>query len=187
MSSYLQKNIRQAEKYLKINEYAKAESIYKEILKKFPQNLKAKNALNNLANINKNVSASIYKKEQLQGLLKYYNRQEFTLVLEKANGILKLYPEEIDVYNIQGAASAAMGNFKNAINYYQEITKIKPNSATAYFNIAVMYDSLNLPENAIKYYNEAIRNQPKYADAYNNIGSAHIKLDNFDKAVEAYN
>ena len=187
MSSYLQKNIRQAEKYLKINEYAKAESIYKEILKKFPQNLKAKNALNNLATINKNISASIYKKEQLQGLLKHYNRQEFALVLEKANGILKLYPEEIDVYNIQGAASAAMGNFKNAINYYQEITKIKPNSATAYFNIAVMYDSLNLPENAIKYYNEAIRNQPKYADAYNNIGSAHIKLDNFDKALEAYN
>jgi hypothetical protein len=88
---------------LKQNQYIK------EILRKFPQNLKAKNALNNLATINKNVSASIYKKEQLQGLLKHYNRQEFTLVLEKANGILKLYPEEIDVYNIQGACQRCNG------------------------------------------------------------------------------
>ena len=47
MSSSVQKKIKQAEKYIKISEFAKAEAIYLEILKKFPQNQKALNALKN--------------------------------------------------------------------------------------------------------------------------------------------
>ena len=187
MSSSLNKNLRQAERYLKINEFDKAEAVYKEILIQFPKNSKVKNALNTIKSLNKNKSAGEYKKEKIQILYKHYNQQKFTLVLEEANELLKLYPKEIDIYNVQGAASAAMKNFRKAIDYYIEITKIKPNSANAFFNIAVMYDSLNLPENAIKNYNEAIRNQPEYADAYNNKGSALIKLDKVDEALEAYN
>ena len=187
MSSSLNKNLRQAERYLKINEFAKAEAVYREILIQFPKNSKVKNALNTLKSLNKNKSAGEYKKEKIQLLYKYYNQQKFTLVLEKGNELLKLYPKEIDIYNVQGAANAAMRNFRKAIEYYIEITKIKSNSANAFFNIGVMYDSLNLPENAIENYNEAIKNQPEYADAYNNKGSALIKLDKLDEALEAYN
>jgi protein O-GlcNAc transferase len=187
MSSSVQKNIRQAEKYIKISEFDKAEVIYKEVLKKFPQNLKAIHALNSLKTLNRNKSADKHKKERIQELYKYYNQKEFTLVLQKANELSKLYKKEIDIYNIQGAAHAAMNNFQKAIEYYFKITKINPDSATAFFNIAIMYDSLNLPENAIENYSKAIKNRPNYADAYNNMGSAYIKINSPDKAIAAYN
>ncbi|MDA8802634.1 tetratricopeptide repeat protein [Amylibacter sp.] len=187
MSSSIQKNIRQAEKYIKIREFSKAEVIYKEILKKFPKNSKAILALNTLKTLHKNKSAGEYKKVKIQELYKHYNRNEFTFVLQKAHELSKLYTKEIDIYNIQGAANAAMNNFQKAIGYYLKITKINPNSETAFFNIAVMYDSLNLPEDAIENYYKAIKNQPIYADAYNNMGSAYIKINKPDKAMEAYN
>tara|TARA_B100000767_G_scaffold23120_1_gene20483 strand:+ start:393 stop:2645 length:2253 start_codon:yes stop_codon:yes gene_type:complete len=187
MSSSVKKNIRLAEKYIKISEFEKAEVIYKEVLRKFPQNLKAIHALNSLKTLNKNKSAGEHKKVKIQELYKHYNRKEFTFVLQKAYELSKLYKKEIDIYNIQGAASAAINNFQKAIDYYVKITKINPNSETAFFNIAVMYDSLNLPEDAIENYNKAIKNQPNYADAYNNMGSAYIKINKPDKAMKAYN
>ena len=42
--------------------------------------------------------------------------------------------------------------FDKAIICYEKILKINPNSARAYFNIAVMYDKLKSPKNAIKNY-----------------------------------
>ena len=107
MSSSVQKKIKQAEKYIKISEFAKAEAIYLEILKKFPQNQKALNALKNLKSVNKNISADTYKNLKLQELNNHYNKKEFAVVIQKANEFIKLYPKETNLYIIQGASNAA--------------------------------------------------------------------------------
>ena len=48
MSFLLQKQIREAEKLIKSNEYSKARDIYLDILAKFPNNIKALRALKTL-------------------------------------------------------------------------------------------------------------------------------------------
>jgi protein O-GlcNAc transferase len=186
MSFSIQKNIRQAEKYLKLKEYKKAETLYLEIIVKFPKNHKALNALKILKSVNKNVSAGAYKNRKLQELNNYYIKKEFTVVIQKANELEKLYPKEINLYIIKGASNAALGKLSQAISCYEKILKIDPNSTVAYFNIAVIYDTLNSPEKSVENYKKAIENQSDNADAYNNMGSAYIKLGYIKEAADAY-
>ena len=90
------------------------------------------------------------------------------------------------MHNIQGASNAALGNFDKAIKCYENILKIEPNSAKAYFNIAVMHDKLASPKIALKNYKNAIKIKPDYADAQNNMGSTYKELGDFDSALNAY-
>ena len=76
-------------------------------------------------------------------------RDEKGNVIKKADELIKIYPYEKDLHNIQGASNAALSKFDKAIICYENILKIDPNSAKAYFNIAVMYDKLSLPKNAL--------------------------------------
>jgi tetratricopeptide (TPR) repeat protein len=187
MSFSVEKKIRQAEKNIKIKNYIKAEELYREILTKFPNNIKALHAIKNLNVFNKDKPANSYKNERLQELNRHYNLRNFNNVITKANELLKIYPKEINIFIIQGASNAAISKFSEAIKCYEKILKIDTNSSVAYFNIAVMYDSLKLPQKAIENYKKAIQNQPNYADAYNNMGSAYKELRDFENALEAYN
>jgi protein O-GlcNAc transferase len=187
LSSSINKKIRKAEKYIKINDYINAEALYMEILTKFPNNLKALHALKTLKILNPNQSISTHKNKRLQELNKHYNLQDFTTVIKKANELLKIYPKEANILIIQGASNAAINNFYEAIRCYEKILEIDPSSTIANYNIAVMYDSLELPKKAIEKYKETLKNRPDYVDAINNMGSAYKELGDFENALNAYN
>jgi predicted O-linked N-acetylglucosamine transferase (SPINDLY family) len=186
MSSSVQKKIRQAEKFVELNEYTQAIAIYMDILEKFPNNIKALHAIKILKASKSNKPINTSKSKGLNDLLQKYNNQEFNSVIEKADELLKIYPNEYNLHNIQGASYAAIDKFERAIRCYENILKIDPNSAKAYFNIAVMYDKLDSPKNAIKNYKNAIKIKPDYADAQNNMGSAYKELGDLDIALNAY-
>jgi tetratricopeptide (TPR) repeat protein len=186
MSSSVQKKIRQAEKFVELNEYTQAIAIYMDILEKFPNNIKALHAIKILKASKTNKPINTSKSKGLNDLLQKYNNREFNSVIEKADELLKIYPNEYNLHNIQGASYAAIDKFERAIRCYENILKIDPNSAKAYFNIAVMYDKLASPKNAIKNYKNAIKIKPDYADAQNNMGSAYKELGDLDIALNAY-
>jgi len=186
MSFLLQKQIREAEKLIKSNEYSKARDIYLDILAKFPNNIKALRALKTLKVLCVNEPVNISKSKKFNELLQKYNNKEFKNVIKKVDELIKIYPNEIDLHNIQGASNAALSRFDKAIICYEKILKINPNSARAYFNIAVMYDKLKSPKNAIKSYKNATKIKSDYADAHNNMGSAYKELNDFDRALNAY-
>lgn len=187
MSFSVQKNLRQAEMHVKFKNYKKAKALYLEIIKKFPNNLKAIHALKIIDNLNINKSPAKLKNDQLEALTIHYNKQEFDIVTQKANKLLKIYPQEINIYNIKGASNAALHKFDEAIKCYKSILNIDTNSAIAYFNIAIMYDKKSCPEKSIDNYKKAIEKQPNYADAYNNLGTAYKKTGDVNNALEAYN
>ena len=186
MSPSVQKKIRQAEKFVKLNEYTQARAIYLDILTKFPNNMKALHALKMLKSSKVNKPMNTFKSKGFNDLLQKYNNQEFKTVIRKADELLKIYPNENDLHNIQGASNAALGKFDKAIKCYENILKIEPNSAKAYFNIAVMHDKLASPKIALKNYKNAIKIKPDYADAQNNMGSTYKELGDFDSALNAY-
>ena len=88
-----------------------------------------------------------------------YNNKDFKNVIRKADELIKIYPNEKDLHNIQGASNAALGKFDKAIICYENILKIEPNSAKAYFNIAVMHDKLAFTKKCIKKLQECNKNQ----------------------------
>ena len=186
MSSPVQKKIRQAEKFVKLNEYSKAKDLYLDVIEKFPNNIKALHALKKLRSLHINKPINTNKSKGFSDLLQKYNNQEFKNVIKKADELIKIYPNENDLHNIQGASNAALGRFDKAIECYEKILKINPNSAIAYFNIAVMYDKLKSPKYAIKNYKNATKIKSDYADAHNNMGSAYKELNDFDRALNAY-
>jgi len=186
MSSPVQKKIRQAEKFVKLNQYSKAKDLYLDVIEKFPNNIKALHALKKLRSLHINKPINTNKSKGFSDLLQKYNNQEFKNVIKKADELIKIYPNENDLHNIQGASNAALGMFDKAIECYEKILKINPNSAIAYFNIAVMYDKLKSPKYAIKNYKNATKIKSDYADAHNNMGSAYKELNDFDRALNAY-
>ena len=187
MSFSVQKHIQQAEKLIKLREYKKAKALYLQILKKFPNNINAMHSLKKLKSLNVHKSKNELKQEKFYKLSQQYNKKEFEKVIQEANKLIKVYPKESDLYNIQGASNAALGKFEKAIKCYEKILQIDPSSAKAYYNIAVMYDSLKAPKESIKYYKYAVKSKSDYTDAYNNMGSAYRALGNLEDALKAYN
>ena len=68
------------------------------------------------------------------------------------------------------------GKYEEAIEHYNEATRINPQDATAYNNRGVAKGELGRPEEAIADCNEAIRINPQYALPYNNRGTAKLAL-----------
>ena len=52
--------------------------------------------------------------------------------------LISLFPKAITLYNIQGAANAALQKYDAAIESYKQAIKIKPDYAGAYYNMGVM-------------------------------------------------
>lgn len=58
-----------------------------------------------------------------------------------------------------------MGNLNKALQDYERNIQLRPKSAKAYFNRAVLYHENGSIDNALKDYNEAIKLSPDFAAA----------------------
>tara|TARA_B100000768_G_scaffold56888_1_gene55302 strand:+ start:682 stop:2736 length:2055 start_codon:yes stop_codon:yes gene_type:complete len=188
MTLSVQKLLRQAEKYTKLNEFGKSEALYKEILLKFPKNIKALKAYQQLQIKNKNKKKISFNNnnEKFQDLVHLYNMQKYSEVLLKVQALIKIFPYEINLYNLQAAANAAVFKYDDAIKSYERIIKINPNFANAYFNIGVMFQAKNYLQKSVTSYKNAIFHDPNYADAYNNLGNVFKELGKLKDSMNAF-
>ena len=69
-------------------------------------------------------------------------------------------------------------NPKKAIEYLNNVIKLKPKEVSAYYNRGVAYDNLGQYQRAIEDYNYAIRLQPDLAQAYNNRAVIYLNQGN---------
>ena len=76
--------------------------------------------------------------------------------------------------------------YENAIQYYTESIKYKPDYTPAYNNRGNAYSGIGKFQNAIEDYNKAIEIQPDYAQAYNNLGVIYYKKGDYNRAIEDY-
>ena len=76
--------------------------------------------------------------------------------------------------------------YENAIQYYTESIKSKPDYTPAYNNRGNAYSRIGKFQNAIEDYNKAIEIQPDYAQAYNNLGVIYYKKGDYNRAIEDY-
>ena len=64
------------------------------------------------------------------------------------------------------------------------LTQTHPNSPTAYFNLAVIYESEGNFEKAVEYYKKTIEHHPAHAGAHNNLGTLYARTGRMALAAE---
>ncbi|MGA8181914.1 MAG: tetratricopeptide repeat protein, partial [Desulfobacterales bacterium] len=70
-----------------------------------------------------------------------------------------------------------------AIFHYKAALKIRPNYATALFNLANAYSEQGDIDQAIHYYLKALKSKPDYPAALDNLGEAFAKKGDYDQAM----
>lgn len=115
-----------------------------------------------------------------------------TISFEKKNTLT------YDAYNFIGIANANMGNYSNALYYYQKnvelakLLKKEISLAIAYTNIGLMYYNLYEDDKAISYYTKAKvlyeknNNEEGLSGIALNIGTLYHEQGNLQKALDSY-
>ena len=88
-----------------------------------------------------------------------------------------------DTLILRGEAYRRMGQYRPAIEDFDEAIGLSPGNATAYNGRAMAYANLKQYQRAIEDYDEAVRLNPQFTNAYVNRGAAYADLGQPEQTV----
>jgi tetratricopeptide (TPR) repeat protein len=100
--------------------------------------------------------------------------------------VLKDDPLNFDALHMLGVASAQQNLLPRAISLIQNAIVLKPNHATAYFNLANVFKTANNIELAIQHFLTATKLNPAYLDAWINLGTLKLDHKDFNGALDCF-
>jgi tetratricopeptide (TPR) repeat protein len=106
--------------------------------------------------------------------------KEFKRVIELA---LKDDPKILSYYNM-GNAFADLGEYKDAINAYEEAIKLNPKLSKPHHNLGLAYAASNRLADAANEFTQAVKLKPDYAEAHFNLGVAYLQMGRTQEAKE---
>jgi protein O-GlcNAc transferase len=126
------------------------------------------------------------KQADIDSIISLYSSGELKKSLEQATTLIKEYPEESILFNIQGACFAGLGQPDEAVKSYEKAIILKPDYAKAYYNLGgILHEIGNLDE-SVNSFNKALNIEPNHAEAHNNLGNVLRDLGEFDEAVNSF-
>jgi len=96
---------------------------------------------------------------------------------------LEKHPNSRLAHNNLGALMVKRGRFKEAIDHYSEVLRIRPDYAEAHNNLGGLLETKGRYVEAIGHYSEALLLKPDYAEAHNNLGLLFNQLGRYDEAI----
>lgn len=99
---------------------------------------------------------------------------------------LRKNPSAWPAYNDLGLALLNRGRADEAIKYFNQALRLKPDYVAALYNRGNAYDDLNDSARAIPDYTRVIELQPKYSMAYNNRGIAYGVMGDRTREIQDY-
>ncbi|MDH3439797.1 MAG: sulfotransferase [Gammaproteobacteria bacterium] len=173
-----------------------AEQIYRDILKKDPENVDALRLLAGLAGSrNEHRDAEILLKRALE-LKPDFGRAMADLVnnlvdqeklddaLEVADRLTRIGSDNPDSWLLRGNAFSASGQYENAINAYRKSLELSPEHPGALSGLAHNQKTIGNQEDAISNYRKCIAVNPYFTEAYWSL--ANLKTFRFtDEEVQA--
>jgi tetratricopeptide (TPR) repeat protein len=150
------------------SEWVAAEAAYREAINLNPNNLKA--------------TYGIVKSQVFQPL----EGQKFSSpeVVDSKLAYLKAhFPDDYDVYFLQGIRYKEMGDIDSAKLWFQKSIDKNPEFVGGYLELGYLQGgTLNIKE-AIKNYHSVLKIDPNYARANNNLGFCYMLTTEFEKAI----
>jgi tetratricopeptide (TPR) repeat protein len=89
-------------------------------------------------------------------------------------------------YNAQAVNQINSGKYEAAIELLNLAIRLRPDYATAYYNLGTAYYFLDQSENAITALQKAIKLCPSYTEAYNQLGVVYADVAQYGKAIAAF-
>ena len=94
-----------------------------------------------------------------------------------------MFSKAITLFNIQGAANAALQRYDCSDRSYKQVFKIKPDYAECLLQHGCMQHENGEIDAAIESYQQATKIKHDYADAYLNMGDALQEKQDLDAAI----
>jgi len=146
------------------NNFAKAEKLYKEVLKENPNHA---DSHYNLGNI----------------LQELNQTEKAKSCFEKA---IKIKPDYIEAHNNLGNLLHKFGEFKKAINCFEKAIKINFRQAVPHYNLGNAQKELEDYQKAKNCFLKAIEIKSDYIEAHINLGEVFQELGEFKKAINCF-
>ncbi len=99
---------------------------------------------------------------------------------------IKHKPQAVQNLCREGFSFSIRGEFKEALNYFQEAVEASPDDAEAWFGLGNCYIGLEQPADAIDAYQQVIRTDPGNANAHYNLGHYFRQLGRYEEAVATF-
>ena len=195
----IKENLDFAYKFFKNKNFDKAETLYKKILKKFPNNFDAnyfmasiKAQKNNFYDAKDYREVAVSIKPNLPELnnnlgLVYLNLNKLEKSIDCFKKAISLNKDYVIAYTNLGMAYVSLKKIPEAKENYNKAIKIDPNNLSANFNLANLLKRLSDHKNSEIYYKKTIEINPSYLPAYNNIMDLYDKSNQSDKLGDLIN
>ena len=119
-----------------------------------------------------------------------YNEILKLIKINKLNDAKKICEEikldltdNYEFINIYGYVLFKLENYKEAIELYKKLNKIKPNNSLPLNNLANVYSKLNMHEEALKYFHQALKINPNYFEASYGLSEVYFNMHNYDDTL----
>ena len=155
--------IRKALSLAKKGKTEQATQLLREVLAKFPANIRAKEGLRILLGDIDTSEARRPPKKAIEEIFVHQKRGEFLIAVKKSEKLLKNYPSSYFLWNLLGVLQKKAGEIKSAINSYRRAISINSGYADAHFNLGNALISSSDLDDAEKSYKQPNRLQPNNA------------------------
>ena len=125
-------------------------------------------------------------KQQINSVLELFTSGKINETLDATKNLLKEFPKESLLFNVNGACCAALGDQHAAIKNYKQALSINPGYAKAHYNLGGALQEIDQLDDSIKSYQNAISLEPENAEAHNNLGNVFRELNQLDDAITCY-
>jgi tetratricopeptide (TPR) repeat protein len=184
----LEQALRAAKKKVKEGALDEALQLYGHILKKFPNNKKAKKNFDNISRSTKKKNMSIQEPpiQNLRSLFELHAQGDYDSALKSSLNLLKAFPNSPTLHNFNGVIYAALEEYEAALNSYMNVIKYSPENLEAHFNIGIVLKQLGRPTAAIERFKHVIKFKPNDVAAQASLASVLLDIEKFEDAIFHY-
>ncbi len=119
-------------------------------------------------------------------LIDIYNSKRFARLFKKISDLQKSFPFSIFLLNLAGSAHNELKNYYKAVEYFEKIKEINSNFSDAYYNLGIVYKTIDQIDKSIENYIECIKINPSKYQAYNNLGNIYKDQRKIEMAIKNY-
>ncbi len=115
-----------------------------------------------------------------------YRANRLPAALQLCRQMLAVETERADLHAFSGMIALRLGNHEEAVGFYGDAVRLRPDYAEAYCNLGNARRALGQTEAALTAYRRAAEIKPDMAQAHHNLGTLLLGSDRLEEAAAAY-